>query len=138
MTTLMRRTNHPILDTLDWLDAVTPFRTGWDETRVDVEEYVADGKYVVRADIPGVDPDKDISVSIDNDVLTIHGERREEKHDKHRSEVRYGEFTRAFRLPTGCTSEDISAKYEHGVLEVSVPMPDQPAEPQKIAIAHGD
>lgn len=138
MTTLIRRTNHPILDTLDWLDAVSPFRTGWDETRVAVEEYVEDGKYVVRADIPGIDPDKDISVSVENDLLTIHGERREEKHDKHRSEVRYGEFTRAFRLPTGCTGDDVSARYDNGVLQVSVPLPEQSAEPQQIAIEHGE
>jgi HSP20 family protein len=55
---------------------------------VPVESYTEDGTFVVRADLLGVDPDKDIEVKVDGDVLTIRGERRDEQHDNTHSEVR--------------------------------------------------
>ena len=69
-------------------------------------------------------------------TLTIHGERREEQHDKHHSEVRYGSFSRQFQLPKGCKSDDVSATYSAGVLQVSLPVGGVAAEPTRIPIAH--
>jgi HSP20 family molecular chaperone IbpA len=99
-----------------------------------VESYTDDGRFVVRADLPGVDPDKDIEVNVDGDVLTIRGERRDEQHDNTHSEVRYGSFTRSIRLPKGADANDVTARYDAGVLVVSVPMTEAPVPPIKVAV----
>lgn len=133
MTTLAHRAPSPFSEMLEWLDT-TPLRTAWKESFLPVEEYAEDGRYVIRADLPGIDPDKDVKVTIDDDVLTIHAERREEEHDKHRSEVRYGSFTRQVRLPRGCKQDDVTASYAAGVLEVSVPLAEPASEPIEIPV----
>ena len=82
---------------------------------------------MIRAELPGVDPDRDIDVSVDNGVLTIAAERQEstrEKLDKgYRSEFRYGSFVRQVRLPAGTSAEVVSAAYKDGVLEIRMPKP---------------
>ncbi|MGZ4498849.1 MAG: Hsp20/alpha crystallin family protein [Nocardioidaceae bacterium] len=93
-----------------------------------------EGDYVVRAEMPGVDPEKDIEVSIEGDVLTIRGQRREEERDKNHSEFRYGSFSRSIRLPGSVQAGDVSAKYDAGVLEVRVPVASTSAEPTKIPV----
>ncbi|WP_330180530.1 Hsp20/alpha crystallin family protein [Nocardia sp. NBC_01503] len=87
-----------------------------------LEDTVEDGHYVVRAEIPGIDPEKDIEVSIQNGRLTIQAERTEKKEHKGRSEFSYGSFHRSVTLPPGATEEGIEATYTNGVLSVSVPM----------------
>lgn len=91
-------------------------------TPIRVEEFVHDGHYVVRAELPGVDPDSDIDVRIDGDLLTIRGRRQETRHEHGRSEFRYGSFARSLRLPLNCEEHDITATYDAGVLEVTLPM----------------
>jgi HSP20 family protein len=102
-----------------------------------VEDYIEDGRYVLRAELPGLDPEKDIEVTAEAGVLTIHAERREEHKETHRSEFRYGSLTRSVTLPAGADTEKITASYDHGVLEVSVPIPEK-AKPQarRITIKH--
>lgn len=85
-----------------------------------MEEHLADGRYVVRAELPGVDPGKDIAVSVANSILTISAERREEMQGRHRSEFRYGTFTRHIALPVSADTDDVQATYDQGILEVSV------------------
>lgn len=89
---------------------------------VDVKE--EQGAYVVRADVPGVDP-KDITLDMENGVLTLRGERKsevkEEKENYHRIERVAGTFYRRFTLPDTADAESISAKYTNGVLEVRIP-----------------
>jgi HSP20 family protein len=79
---------------------------------------------VVRAEIPGIDP-KDIDISLTNDILTIKGERKQEKEEKeenyHLIERNYGSFTRTIRLPREVQSERISASYKNGILKVTLP-----------------
>ncbi|WP_331744020.1 Hsp20/alpha crystallin family protein [Kitasatospora sp. NBC_01300] len=87
-----------------------------------IEESETDGVYQLKAELPGVDPDKDITVSLDNDVLTVRAARTEEKKDKQRSEFRYGSFTRSVRLPAGVREEDVTAAYDQGVLTVRAPI----------------
>jgi HSP20 family protein len=135
MTLLAHHSTSPVSEMLQWLDTVSPFRGTWSDSFIPVEQYAEEGRYVVRADLPGIDPDKDVTVTIDNDILTIHGERREEHHDKHHSEVRYGSFSRQFQLPKGCKSDDVSATYAAGVLQVSLPVADVVAEPTRIPSA---
>ena len=109
-------------------DLAWPFR-GLDSTAapIRVEELVDNGQLIIRAELPGVDPDKDIEVSVDDGVLTIKAERRQEKEEKddgrYRSEFHYGSFMRRIQLPEGTQAEVISAQYRNGVLEVRMPQP---------------
>ena len=91
-----------------------------------VETRVEDGKFIVRSDLPGVDP-KDVDIKVVGDVLTIKGSR-EEKHEEKkpdflRREIRYGSYERSIALPDGIKAEDLKATYHDGVLELSAPMP---------------
>lgn len=104
---------------------------------VRVEEYVDDRTLVVRAQMPGVDPDRDIEVSVADGVLRIRAEQRETEDDTStglvRPEFRYGPFTRNVPLPEGVKDEDITASYKDGVLEVRTRLPEvaRPAAKEK-------
>jgi HSP20 family protein len=95
--------------------------------------------YVLRADLPGVF-EEDINVELDDDVLTISGERHAEQKDRqdgyYRVERMSGSFRRSLRLPEGVDAEAITASFDRGVLEVSVPKPEQP-KPRKVQITVG-
>jgi HSP20 family protein len=104
---------------------------------IHVEEYREDGTLVVRADLPGIDPDKDVELTVVGGMLHIEAERREEEKREGtgflRREVRYGSFSRSLPLPEGVTEADITATYTDGVLEIRIPEPTrEPA--RKIAI----
>ncbi|WP_138445377.1 Hsp20/alpha crystallin family protein [Sinomonas susongensis] len=98
-------------------------------TGIKVEELVDDGKLVVRAELPGIDPERDVDVSISEGQLRIeaHREERQEEKEKggYRTEFRYGSFTRTLKLPEGASADDVTATYTDGVLEVRVPIPEQ-------------
>jgi HSP20 family protein len=89
-----------------------------------------DGQLVLLADIPGL-RQEDVRVTVDDNVLTIAGERsHEHEHEKggvYQCERSYGKFQRRVALPEGVTPESIRATFENGVLEVTMPMPKQPA-----------
>jgi HSP20 family protein len=70
--------------------------------------------------VPGIDPDKDVKITIDNGLLTIKAEWLEEKKEGGRSEFWYGSFTRSTTLPTGADPDDVTATYGDGILEVRV------------------
>ncbi|MBV9820079.1 MAG: Hsp20/alpha crystallin family protein [Solirubrobacterales bacterium] len=99
----------------------------------------SDTHYVLRADLPGISED-DIHVELDNDVLTISGERRTEQRRSengyHRIERSSGSFRRSVRLPKGVDAEQIAANFDKGVLEVSIPKPEQ-VKPRKVAVTVG-
>jgi HSP20 family protein len=101
-----------------------------------MEAFERDGQYVIRADVPGVDP-KEVEVSVLNDTLTLKGERKRsnevKEKDYHYSETAYGTFERRFALPKGVDPEKIAAKFENGVLEISMPLP-QSATAKKVPI----
>jgi HSP20 family protein len=114
----------------------------WGEDRIRVEEEMVDGALVIRAEIPGVDPDKDVDISLGDGYLTIRAERRSERSDKQgggfRTELRYGSFSRVLRLPEGAKADDVTASYTDGMLEVRVPMPPAATStPQKVAVTRG-
>jgi len=108
-----------------------------------VEEYREGDTLVVRAELPGIDPEKDVELTVADDMLHLRAERRErtEHKDKssYRSEFRYGSFTRAIPLPKGCKDEDIAAAYRDGVLEVRVPVAEPPdrSASRKIPVSRG-
>lgn len=104
-------------------------------TEIRVEQVIDSNALMVRAELPGIDPDQDVDVSISEGALRIKA-RREEKIEykergSYRSEFRYGSFSRTLPLPEGTTQDDVTATYKDGVLEVRVPIPPQapPAAP---------
>jgi HSP20 family protein len=111
-------------DLTRWFDRVGRF-----EDFIRIEETVVDGSLIVKAELPGIDPERDVDISIAEGVLTIHAERHEERHDEHvgdtRSEFRYGSFSRSVMVPKSVKTGDITATYHDGILTVTVPMPAQ-------------
>jgi HSP20 family protein len=87
-----------------------------------------DGNLVVRADIPGITPEE-VKIEVEDDILTVSGEHEERKQekDKHyvRRERRYGSFYRSMALPRGVKAKDIKAKTRDGVVEVTIPIPQE-------------
>jgi HSP20 family molecular chaperone IbpA len=111
---------------LGWLErefSSFPVLRGFDAERVmRCEEYTEPGRLVVRAELPGVDPDKDVEVTVEGDLLKIQAHRREEHKERRRSEFFYGEMVRTLLLPAGTDQRAITASYKDGVLEVVVPI----------------
>ena len=99
--------------------------------RIAMEDFEEGGRYVVRAELPGIDPEKDVEVTVEKGMLSIRAERRDERKEKQRTEFHYGSFERRMTLPRTATAEDVEATYDNGILTVSVPL--QPAEPAKPA-----
>jgi HSP20 family protein len=99
-----------------------------------------DDHYVLHADLPGV-ADEDVKVELEDDVLTISGERRSERKESREGYQRFerasGRFSRALTLPEGVDPDKIEARIEKGVLEVRIAKPEQP-KPRRVAIAVGD
>lgn len=104
-----------------------------------VEEYLDGDTMVVRAEIPGIDPDPDVELTISEGVLHIRA-RREEKteqkvKDSYRSEFRYGSFARAVPLPAGAKEQDVKASYKDGILEVRVPVGEVKSATTRVPVA---
>ena len=95
--------------------------SGW-APAVDVEE--TDKEYRVKADLPEV-PKKDVKISIEDGILTIEGERKQEKEDTnkkfHRVERLYGKFVRRLNVPSDVAQDQIAAEFTNGVLNVRLP-----------------
>jgi HSP20 family protein len=103
----------------DWFDQDNVMRgTGM----IRLEDHMTDTEYTVRAELPGVDPEKDVEIGVNNGVLTIHAERKEELQRQHRSEFRYGSFSRSIRLPGNADEDAVRAHYDNGILEITVPL----------------
>jgi HSP20 family protein len=101
-----------------------------------IESYIEGGKFIVRTDLPGIDP-KDVDIKVTGDILTVKGHREDKretkKSDYFRREIRYGSFERSISLPEGIKAEDLKATYRDGVLELSAPMPKE-AAPKEVKI----
>jgi HSP20 family protein len=100
-----------------------------------------DGQLHIQTDLPGVRPE-DVKVEITHDRLTISGERKSEREHKvggaYRSERRYGEFYREIALPEGVNGDQAKAQFHDGVLEVTVPVPQQASNRRQIPIQSGE
>jgi HSP20 family protein len=101
------------------------WETPWTSWVPAVDVFTRGDDLVVRAELPGIDPEKDLDISLQDNVLLIRGERRMEERTEgdgtYRVESRYGSFERSVLLPEGVKEGDISATYENGILEVVVP-----------------
>ncbi|MGA7097582.1 MAG: Hsp20/alpha crystallin family protein [Acidimicrobiia bacterium] len=99
-----------------------------------------DGELVVATELPGIDPVKDVEITIEDDVLTIKGEKIDEREvsedDRYIRERRYGKFIRRIPLPDGVSADKIMAGYDKGVLTVRVALPEEKVaiEPRTIPV----
>jgi len=102
-----------------------------------VESMMRDGEFVVKADLPGIDPDK-VELSVEGNVLMIRGERQdkheEKKGNRFYREVSYGSFARGIGLPPRADPDSVKATYRDGVLEVTVKIAERPGA-RKIPIS---
>jgi len=105
-----------------------------------VEIMQRDGNYVVRAELPGLKPEE-VKLEVADDAIVLEGERKDEREETkgglHVTERRYGRFYRAILLPEGAKPEEAKAKFENGVLEVTVPTEEQKPKRREIPIQGG-
>lgn len=135
MSTPMRHRANPIAELLSRFDLEPGMGLS---PSVRVEDYVEGDTYVLRAELPGIDPDKDVEITVDRDVLTISGERREEVKERNRQELHYGSFMRSVTLPGDAREKDISASYADGVLEVRVPFDEDRDRTRRIPVRRAE
>jgi HSP20 family protein len=113
------------------------------EDTIRVDEYRDGDTQVVRAEVPGIDPERDVDISIADGMLRISAERRIEEDTVGtgwtRNELRYGTFSRSLPLPGGANPSDITATYRNGILEIRIPVnePAAAAEPVRIPVRKG-
>lgn len=104
-----------------------------------VDIYEQDNNIVLKAELPGLDP-KDVDIRLENNTLTLQGERKLDTEVKresyHRVERSYGTFTRSFTLPAVVDQQNIKADYREGVLRVTLPKREE-AKPKQISISVG-
>lgn len=119
-----------------WLATVRLRRPGLSarwlrEEVIRVDEFQENGTLVVRAALPGIDPDKDVVLTVTDGMLHIEAERSEEEETAERGylrrELRCGTFSRTLPLLPGVAQDDVKASYRDGILEVRVPTADRPA-----------
>ena len=117
------------------------FEGGWEPPAMRVEEYQEGSTLVVKAEMPGIDPEQDVDISVSDGVLHIRVEREERTEHKeksgYRTEFRYGSFARDIALPNGSKDTDVSATYRDGVLEVRVPVAERSEHRAKIPVKRG-
>ena len=124
-----------VFDDFFSISPTSMFEFDWSPT-VDVVEN--EGGFLVKAEIPGID-EKDLQVTLENNILTIAGEKKEERSEKDRdsrwvvSERKFGSFRRSISLPEGIRSDKIKAAFRNGVLRVEIPR-EESAKPRKITI----
>jgi HSP20 family protein len=102
-----------------------------------IEVKESEGQLKVHAELPGLKPEE-VKVEIAENQLVIQGERKSEREEKnkgfYRSERRYGQFYRAIPLPEGTNADQAKAQFNNGVLEVSLPLPEQKSNRREIPI----
>ena len=122
-------------------EAFEPLRAMMEAEHLRVDETLEDDALVIRAELPGVDPETDVDITVAHGVLTIDAERREERETEEerirRREIRYGRFSRRLALPEGVKPEEISASYADGILTVRVPMEPKARQAAKIPVTRG-
>jgi HSP20 family protein len=154
MATSIEKAEHaektPAVRPSDWSDMFDRWfadwpRPRWPELRslvetdpLRVEEFTEGDQVIVRAEMPGIDPDKDVQITVSDHTLHLRAERRQESKTEekggYRSEFHYGSFARTLPLPVGATDKDVKATYKDGILEVRIPIDRKEAEAKKVPI----
>jgi HSP20 family molecular chaperone IbpA len=136
MASILRRDPKTVVpDLIEWFEA--PFVTlrPYLGQPIKVEEYTEKGHYVVKAELAGVDARNDADVIVGPGYLTIHAERHSVVEETHRSEFRYGSFSRTLSLPSDANPDDATAEYADGILTVSIGIKqDKPESARRIEI----
>jgi HSP20 family protein len=108
------------------------FEGGW----LRIEEFREGDNLIVKAEVPGIDPEKDVEITVTGDVLRVHAKREESsettKGGGYRSEFRYGSFERDVALPQGVDPDKIEARYADGILTVKVPVHAEKEEVRRV------
>jgi HSP20 family protein len=129
----------PDLFSARMFDVPSTWKDLFDDNDMKVEEFRDGDTLVVRAEMPGIDPDKDVEITVSDGMLRLSAERRSETttEDKkgYRSEFRYGSFSRSVRLPAGAGEDDVTATYDDGILEVRIPIDESSNGAKKIPIS---
>jgi HSP20 family protein len=135
--TLQDRINRVFRDSYSSADRDESLTTSSFAPAVDV--YEDEHKVTLKIEVPGID-EKDIDVRVENNTLTVHGERKIEKEEKEenyrRVERQYGSFTRTFTLPQTVDTENVAATYDKGVLKIALPKKAE-AKPKQIKVNVG-
>jgi len=122
-------------DLFGWVEAGFPAaHTAPGTHGIRIEERITDGTYELRAELPGIDPARDVEIAVTEGVLILRAERTEETKEKHHTEFRYGTFTRSVRLPAGAKGDEASAEYRNGVLTITVPVPEKKSGTRTIPV----
>ncbi|MFG2867435.1 Hsp20/alpha crystallin family protein [Streptomyces sp. NPDC048338] len=137
----VERRHSLIPDFSDWFDREFPGLPGWRPAgaahSIPVEVTSGESSYVLRAQLPGMDVE-DITVTVDDNLLTVAAEHRESEEDKDHSEFRYGSFRRTVRLPDAIPGDDVDASYTDGIHTIRVPMPvEESASVRTIPVKRG-
>jgi HSP20 family protein len=130
MSALTRRGHRGLLlDLFELLEPpyALPYPFGGQTMRI--EEGIQNGRYVVRVEIPGIDPARQAGITAAKGILTIKAERPEGDDSTGHSEFHYGSFCRRVALPESADEADIQASYDNGILEINIGLkPDQAAD----------
>ena len=102
-----------------------------------LEDGMNDGRYEIRAELPGIDPAKDVDVTARDGVLTIRAQRSENRESNGRSEFSYGSFVRSVTLPPGSNERDLNVTYRDGILTVSVGLQQAAPAEKHISVTSG-
>src|SRR5579863_9575984 len=134
MAALQNRMNHMFEEQYGGREELT---TGAFVPPVDI--YEDEHGITLKLEVPGIDQ-KDLDIKVENNVLSVTGERKLEKEEKeenfHRVERRYGSFTRSFTLPNTVNTEDVQADYDNGVLKIRLAKRAE-AKPKQIKVSVG-
>lgn len=139
MSSIMHRDPRTMVpDLVDWFEE--PFLTlrPYLGQPIRIEDYTENGRYVLRAEISGIDPEKDLEVVAAPGYLSIRATRPGAAEDKRRTEFRYGSFSRIVELPKSADVHDVTAHYSQGILTVTVGLKGtETEEPKTIQVTTG-
>jgi HSP20 family protein len=134
MTIQVHRPHGSVAEIIHWLeDPLRALHTASGQP-MRAEEHLSDNSYVLRVEIPGVDPGRDIDVTVGGGILTVTARRHPEAGAVPRSELCYGTFRRGFRLPPHVDQARIQASYGHGVLEITAFLSDAGTGPRRVPV----
>ncbi len=151
MAKTLERKGEMMPSRFDWFDFDFPDLFRWFEGRrplgfvedfIRVAEETKDNTLIIRAEVPGIDPDKDATIELEDGLLRIKVERKAEEREERerggfRTEFRYGSYARTLRVPKGIAAKDITASYKDGILEVRLPLPAPATTPERVTITRG-
>jgi len=132
MSSILHRNPKSVVpDLIDWFEE--PFLTlrPYLGHAIKVEDYTEDDHYVIRAEVAGIDPENELEVTAGAGYLTIRAVRSGNIEDKHRTEFRYGSFSRTVPLPPDADADDVTAEYDKGILTIKLGLKGERQEAMK-------